>query len=115
MSYKDEEGKIVPFRLMKQIKSKWRNVAAALEFPPQAIKEIKSEDDPLFHLLSEWLEGANQEHDTRPLTWRTLITALKEADIQGVANILEKYLIVTKPAQETESQSGQCCVFVYTM
>ena len=109
MPYTDEEGRNVPFRFMDQIKPRWTGLATALKFPPYTIEAMESKADPVFHLLSEWLQGANQDHDTRPLTWRTLITALQQANIHGVANILEKY-VVTEPAQETCPQSGQYCV-----
>ena len=114
MSYTDGEGGNVPFRLMDRIKPHWRKLAIALQFPQHIIKVMESEADQVFYLFSEWLRGANQEHDTRPLTWRTLITALREANIQEEANILEKYLM-TEPAQEAGSQSGTfvCYAFVY--
>ena len=54
---------------------------------------IKHEDDPVLYLMSEWLQGANQEKDPRPVTWRTLIAALRHANVQEEANILEKHFI----------------------
>ena len=64
---------------------------------------IKHEDDPVLYLLSEWLRGANQEVDPRPVTWRTLIAALRHANVQEEANVLQKHFIqfpVTEPAGE---------------
>ena len=110
MSYTDERGQTMPFRFMDRIRPNWRSIAIELQFPSCFIKALKGEDDPVFHLLDEWLQGANQEHDTRPLTWRTLITVLRRANIQGEADILD---LITEPAQETESPLGQyskCCL-----
>ena len=109
MSYTDEEGRNVHFRLMDRIQPRWARLATALKFPPYTIEGMESKADPVFHFLRAWLRGANQDNDTRPLTWRTLITALRQANIQEEANIVEKYL-VTEPAQETGPQSGQYCV-----
>ena len=109
MSYTDERRQTVPFRLMNRIRPHWRSIAIDLRFPSYDIEVMNHKDDPVFHLLDEWLRGANLEHDTRPLTWRTLITALRHANIQVEADILEKYIFVTKPAQETEALLGQYC------
>ena len=99
------------FRLMDRIRPHWRSIAISFEFPPHGIEVMERKDDPVFHLLNEWLRGANLEHDTRHLTWRTLISVLRHASIQEEADILGKYLI-TEPAQETEASLGQysnCC------
>ena len=109
MSYTDEEGRNVHFRLMDRIQPRWARLAMALKFPQYTIAAMQRKADRVFHLLGEWLRGANQLNDARPLTWRTLITALWQANIQEEADILEKYL-VTESAQETEPQSGQYCV-----
>ena len=83
---------------MDQIKPHFRQVAIALNFPHHEIAAIeRSGFDPVYHLLSEWLRGANQEEDPRPVTWRTLITALREAHLHEAANNLEKYMVGLEP------------------
>ena len=57
---------------------------------------MEHKDDPVYHLLSEWLRGANQERDSRPVTWATLITALRDANVQEEADILEKHFVETR-------------------
>ena len=64
-------------------------------------------DDPVFHLLSEWLQGANQEEDARPVTWRTLIMAMRHARVYEEANILEYYLVQLEPDNEDEDETCQ--------
>ena len=96
MSYTGEDGRATHFRLMDQLQPYWRRLAVALRFRLCDITIMKQEDDPVFHLLSEWLRGANQERDSRPVTWTTLITALREANVQEEANMLEKHFVKTK-------------------
>ena len=76
MSYTGEDGRDTHFRLMDQLQPHWRRLAIALKFRQCDIAVMKQEDDPVYHLLSEWLRGANQERDSRPVTWGTLITAV---------------------------------------
>ena len=80
---------------MDQIKPHFRRVAIALNFPHYEVAAMEhSGDDPVYHLLSEWLRGAHQDdEDPRLVTWRTLITALREARLNEVANKLEKYMV----------------------
>ena len=77
-------------RLMDQLKPRIARVAIALKFPQHT---GRGQDDPVCYLLSEWLRGANRELDPRPVTWRTLIEALREANCQEEADILDQYLI----------------------
>ena len=90
MSYTGEDGRDVHFRLMDQLKPHWRRLAIALKFPQHEIAIMENKDDSLYYLFSEWLRGANQE-DPRPVTWRTLIEALRCANVQEEANVLEKH------------------------
>ena len=93
MSYTGEDGRDTRFRLMDQLQPHWRRLAVALKFLPRDIALMKQEDDPVFYLLSKWLQGANQERDSRPVTWATLITALRVANVQEEADILEKHFV----------------------
>ena len=95
MSYTSEDGRDVHFRLMDQLSPHWRRLAIALKFPRHeiAIMENKDAYDRMYYLLSEWLRGANQEVDTRPVTWRILIEALQHANVQEEAIVLEEHFI----------------------
>ena len=98
MSYTGEDGRDIHFRLMDQLSPHWRRLAIALKFSQYEI--MRHKDDPVLYLLSEWLRGANQEKDPRPVTWRTLIEALRHANVQEEATVLEKHFIeipVTAP------------------
>ena len=93
MSYTGEDGRDTHFRLMDQLRPHWRRLAVALKFHHSDITVMKQEADPVFHLLSEWLRGANQERDSRPVTWATLITALRDANIKEELDILEEHFV----------------------
>ena len=93
MSYTGEDGRDVHFRIMDQLKPHWRRLAIALKFPQHEIAIMENKNDPMYYLLSEWLRGANQEKDPRPVTWITLIEALQFANIQEEATVLKKHFI----------------------
>ena len=96
MTYSDEDGTRVPFRLMGRMRPHVIQVAIALEFPQHNISIITRKIDPVYYLLSKWLEGTNLE-DQRPVTWRTLITALQDAEVFEEARILKKYFVEPEP------------------
>ena len=83
-----------PFRLLDRLKPYWKDFAVALRFPPHSIATIEGSNNPVYQLLSEWLQGANVGKDTRPVTWKTLIEALRKAGIHSEADILEKHFVL---------------------
>ena len=93
MSYTGEDERDVQIRLMQQVRPHWRELAIALEFPEYEIAIMEKKDNPVYYLFSEWLREANQEKDPRPVTWRTLIEALRHAGVQEEATVLEKHFI----------------------
>ena len=96
MTYTDDDGKHVQLRLMEQMRPHNRQVAIALGFLQHDITTMSHTSDPVYYLLSKWLEGANQE-DQRPVTWRTLIIALQDAGVYEEARILEQHLVEPEP------------------
>ena len=104
MTYTTGDGRRVDFRLMDQLKPHVVRVAIALRFPQHAITAVECHDEPVYHLLSEWLRGANRERDPRPVTWRTLIEALRDTNCQEEADKLEQYLI--EPTSRETDTSG---------
>ena len=108
MSYTGKDGEDVHFRLMDRVKRHWRRLAVALKFIQHEIDAMESKDDPVYCLLTEWLRGANMENDPGPVTWRTLITALRVANIQEEATVLENHLI-----QIPKATSGKLMIYMY--
>lgn len=86
---------------MDRLRPYWMSFAIALRFPHYTVRTLEKEKDPIFCLLGEWLRGANQEHDTTPLTWTTFVRALRDANLREEANILEKFILYQ--AMSTES------------
>ena len=108
MKYTNEVGR--DFQLIDRVKPYYRDLATVLMLNSQDeiyIMDHICEDDAsrVMHLLSEWLRGANQEKDSRPVTWATLITALKDADIQEEAKILEEHFVEMPQATRRSSLS----------
>lgn len=101
-----EDKKEIYFRLMERLKPRWKKVAIALNFSIHHIDTLKQEDDSVCQLLSEWLGGANQGSEDP--TWASLIEALKHANCQEEAKILEEKLIIGSPASQPMPQTSEC-------
>ena len=93
MTFTTEDGRRTQLRLMNRLRPHYIRIAIALKFPQHTVATLEHYDDPVYYLLSEWLRGANQEVDPRPVTWGTLITALRDANFPEEVKMLEKYLI----------------------
>ena len=115
MSYTGKDGKNVSFRLMDRLKplQHWKRLAIALKFPCHEISTIESKSDPVVCLLSEWLQGTNHDNDQRPVTWRTLIEALRHANFHAYANKLENHYIQAPVIELVNPvQLGKCTTSV---
>lgn len=95
MTYSGEDGSNAIFRLMERLKPHILDVAIALRFPEHKLAVIRdaAHKDQVYDVLSYWLQGANMEEDSRPVTWKTLITVLKDANMQEDARVLVKCLV----------------------
>ena len=103
MPYIDEKGTNTNFRLMDRIKPRLTEMAIALDFPGYVINVLGEKPNPVYYLLSQWLEGCNSENDSRPLTWDTLITALQHAGLMEEVKILEQHFLAAT-ASRTSSK-----------
>ena len=109
MSYTSEDGSTVHFRLMDRIIPRVTQLAIALNFPQYFIeKYLKTDPDPVYSLLAAWLRGGNQDHDRRPLTWGTLITALQHAGLVEEVKILEEQCIAGEQISERSLSIASC-------
>ena len=87
----DGNGKTV--KVIEQAAAKWERVATRLYFESHDISRIKK-DNPLQSfeacqtVFIEWLNGKGR----KPISWETLIKALKEADLSELAADLEVVL-----------------------
>ena len=88
---KSISGKVVNVR--QSVCAHWKDVAIQLSFIPGLIGIINENDGPeeaFDDMMTRWLKGMK---DTRkPITWRTLLTVLREIDHGVLASDLEKIL-----------------------
>lgn len=110
MEYTNYDGQTMYFRFMDQVRPYWRKLAIGLKFLQHSIDTIRDSDDPIYYLMSEWLRGANQEQDLRPITWESLIASLRHANLQSEADILEKNLIQIETASSAVSRVGELSI-----
>ena len=96
MEYMDvEKGKLVPYRVMDKLQRVWEDLATALNFDPDIIEVMATKNsakESLRCLLTDWLRGENMERDDSPLTWGTLVKAMKKAKSKAVADFLTEHL-----------------------
>lgn len=102
----------IKFRLMERIQPYCEKLAIALGFPGHEIKVMVQKSDPVLHLLTEWLRGASGDPN-KPITWRTLIEALRKAKMQQEVDILKKHFIFDS---DTSPQPSELllCIHNYT-
>ena len=105
--YSGKDGRDAQIRIMDQIKPHWIQLAIALKFPPYAIATMERKGDPVYYLLSEWLQEATKKEDHRPVTWRTLIESLRHANLQQEATVLDEHCMIPK---ETADLDEQCMI-----
>ena len=82
-------------RLIKKVAASWDEVALSLHFEASDVSRIERDHHQQSVqasrvVFSEWLEGRGRQ----PITWQTLITALKQAGLQTVSNDLERMLSI---------------------
>ena len=81
-------------KIKEGVAAEWKELAIQLDFQPGTIKIIRKDndscEDAFDDLMSRWLEGAGRQ----PVSWGTLLLALKEAnfktlasDVKGVLNL----------------------------
>ena len=91
LGYLKQNDKII--RVIKHVAAKWEDVATQLHFEGYDIDAIGRDanhktDSACRTMFTKWLEGEGH----KPTTWRTLITALNEADLSVVAEELNAFL-----------------------
>ena len=70
-------------RVVDELAPYWRKIGNFLGFPECDLetlsKDNQSEEERCRRMLSMWLDGCNDENDSRPKTWATLINVIKRA------------------------------------
>ena len=94
-------------RIIDGIAAKWKGVALRLYFEGDCTEVIEInchyQAVPACRtMFTRWLEGYGRE----PKTWRTLIIALKEANLSMLAEKLEKMFPNSSPATSTSQANS---------
>ena len=103
-------------RIIDRVAAKWKAVALHLYFEDHCIEVIEmdchDQSVPACRtMFTRWLEGNGR----RPTTWRTLIRALKEANLSTLAEELENMFPVPLSVsnQTNSSPGGILLVYMY--
>lgn len=116
MDYHDSKGGRVSFRLVDRILPRCQQLATALGFPQHTIDVMMKlrGDEPVWHLLNEWLSGTSQEGDSKkPITWRTLIEALRRAKMHEEVTILTETEFIFDSDMSSESGELLLCIYLH--
>ena len=94
-------------KITDRVSAKWKDVALRLHFEGHCIDIIEInchyQAVPACRtMFTRWLEG----YGHKPKTWRTLIIALKEANLSTVAEKLEKMFPNSSPATSTSQANS---------
>ena len=97
-------------RIIDRVAPKWKEVALRLHFEDHSIQTIEMDChngavEACRTMFTRWLEGNKR----KPITWKTLIRALKEAKLSTLAEELEKMfsdsLSTTVSSQSSSSKT----------
>ena len=82
---------------MHEIAAKWKLFGACLKFSPSSLNNIESTcrgdvEACVNRLLTLWLEGHVQDVSQEPITWETLLEALRDVRLGKLADDLTDLL-----------------------
>ena len=95
--YKDSDGCIKIFRLIRRVQRQWRKIAKCLlQISDNAVRLLEKtynkypdEFDICMHIFRDWLANKSGEH---PRTWGELIRVLKEIEMSKIAGDIDHAL-----------------------
>ena len=84
------EGNGKTVKVIEQVAARWESVATRLHFEGCNIQQIRRDNrdsctDACRTVFIEWLDGKGR----KPITWKTLIEVLREANFSEIASGLE--------------------------
>ena len=82
---------------MDEIAAKWKRFGLCLKFSPSSLNNIESTcrgdvEACVNRLLTLWLEGHVQDVSQAPITWETLLEALRDSRLVRLADDLTDLL-----------------------
>ena len=98
--YTDTRGGTQRIRIIERIAPRWRQLGACLKFSASSLDIIDADkrgqvEACTERMLSLWLEGHAQEDSQEPITWRTFLEALRDANLVQLADNLTHLLPIT--------------------
>ena len=95
--YKDEQGKTQRIYIIDEMAAKWKRVGISLKFSTGSLNNIESTchhdvEACVNRLLTMWLEGHVQDVSQAPITWETLLEALRDSRLGQLADSLTDLL-----------------------
>ena len=84
---------------LKEVTHKSFKIGVLLGIPVCKLKEFKKEDDPLAEAVDYWLNG---NVEGVPVSWRSVVEALKSSGETGLAKRIEK-----KYCQQQDNMGGK--------
>lgn len=96
--YMNLDGTTNKIYIIDTIASKWNLVGHYLGFPPSTLENIQTVSGDDMHgcaqrLLALWLQGHIQDTSRFPITWKTLIKALRDTRYGDLARTLTNQLL----------------------
>ena len=93
LKYTDEQGKMQRIYIMDEIGAKWKRVGRCLKFSTSDLDNIESTchgdaEECSVKLFTLWLQGHVEAVSHLPITWETLLEALKDARMCQLADKL---------------------------
>ena len=93
LKYTDEQGETQRIHIMDEIGAKWKRVGRCLKFSICDLDNIESTchgdaEECSARLLNLWLQGHVEAVSNLPITWQTLLEALKDARMCQLADKL---------------------------
>ena len=95
--YTDTRGGTQRIRIIDKIAPRWRRLGACLKFSTDSLDIIDADNHGKVEacterMLSLWLEGHVLEDSRAPITWRTFLEALRDANLVQLADNLTHLL-----------------------
>ena len=95
LKYKDEQGRTQI--IMDEIAARWKRIGISLNFSPSSLNNIEltchhDVEGCVNRLLAMWLDGHVQDVSQAPITWETLLQALREARLGQLADVVTDLL-----------------------
>ena len=91
------DGEEEPVRIIDEVAPNWKNLGTFLNFAESELDSILKQhskpEECCKDMLAKWLAGYNDsKHDASPVTWETLLKAIKDARWGVLARKIETFV-----------------------